>query len=451
MTASPTHIAVRWRGKKKTADNADRECVIGEHFNIRADVLQNFSAELLTDAEQDLVVLAGAVAYADRVVRRQRSKGWARSIRLSIPVVDRRTWQKPAVLASLIDTLNYLTGDYWEFEFTPGGKSLEIPQSSLDFTLGNYVILPFSDGLDSYLQWQLLLKEEPSANVLRVHTKSRASSRARNRRIDLAGDPKGQRLSMPVSLSTTDHPEPTYRTRTFLFYTIAALAAHKVASTRVVIGENGVGALGPSMVPFGDECPHRTTHPAFTRRLAGFIRHVLGGNIVFEHPQQYRTKGQVLKRAINLGVTGWQATHSCTRGQRADLLKLPCGLCGGCLLRRTAVLAAGQQEDIYFWNDLSHASLDACRSDLNGRASTPTDADIARHGISGMSAFAAVGEDANSPAFEKTAWELVRRTGPDFEFAATEIAELARTHATEWRNLRARFDAQGFLHRQQED
>lgn len=451
MTASPTHIAVRWRGKKKSADNVDQECVIGEHFNIRADVLQDFSAELLTDAEQDLVVLAGAVAYADRVICRQRSKGWARSIRLSVPVLAGRTWKQSAVLRSLTDTLDYLTGDHWEFDFTSGGKSLTIPQSSLDFTRGNYVVVPFSEGLDSYLQWQLLLKEEPAANVLRVHTKSRASSNSRNSRIDLAGDPKGQRLSMPVSLSTKDHPEPTYRTRTFLFYVIAALAAHKVGSTRVVIGENGVGALGPSMVPFGDECPHRTTHPAFTRRLAGFLNHALGGQIVFEHPQQYRTKGQVLRRATDLGVTGWQETRSCTRGGRNKLLKLPCGLCGGCLLRRTAIQAAGQPEETYFWNDLSHASLDACRSKSNGRPSTPTDADIARHGISGMSAFAALGEDAKSPAFEKTAWELVRRIGPDLASAATEIAELARTHAREWRDFRERFDVQGFLHRQQED
>src|SRR3546814_17139099 len=111
--------------------------------------------------------------------------------------------------------------------------------------------------MDSFLQWQLLKKCEPQANILRVHTHSRASNSTRNKSIDRAGDKSDQRLATPISLSIGDHAEITYRTRTFLFYPVAVLAAHKFGTKLFVVGENGVGMVGPSMVTSGDECTDR--------------------------------------------------------------------------------------------------------------------------------------------------------------------------------------------------
>jgi len=300
------------------------------------------------------------------------------------------------------------------------------------------------------LQWQLLKKEESRSNVLRVHTHSRASNRRRNKLIDLARDGSDQRLAMPVSLSKLNHPESTYRSRTFLFFSIAALAASKIGTSRVVIGENGVGTYGPGMVPFGDEYPHRTTHPAFTARLALFVNNLLGASVSFEHPQQFRTKGQVLKHAISLGVSGWEHTHSCTRSARNQLDGLPCGICGGCLLRRTAVYHAGLRDERYFWHNLSAVELDDCRSDPGGRLAAKSDYDIARHGILDMESFAALAQQSSMELFERAAWEVVEEVGPAHANISVEIASLARNHASEWSSFRGSFEGGGILNTDQE-
>lgn len=449
--SNDARIQVRWPSQTKNR-KADFHGVVGRDVKIDPRVLQDFSATILTPVEHDLVLLSGAVAYADRIVRRRRGSGWARNLEIILPVSRPRLWQDEAIVGSLIEALAYVTGDNWQFKFVGGARPLTVPQSSLDFTLGNYVVVPFSDGLDSYLQWKLLTTEEPAVNVLRIHTSSSASNPGRNQRIDAAGGKLEQRLSLPVSFSANDHPEPTYRTRTFLFYVIAALAAVKVGAKRVIIGENGVGALGPSLVPDGDECPHRTTHPAFTRRLAVFVNRLLGSAIEYEHPQRYNTKGQVLRRAIDLGVTGWEATHSCTRGRRDQLSGHACGVCGGCLLRRTATHRVGIQDSGYFWGDLSGPTLNDCRTVAGGRKSKPNDCDIAVHGIHDMDAFAALGRlDASDAVFQKAGWELNGYSSEGLDAIAASVAQLARTHAAEWDAFCSQYTTGGFLHCNQEE
>src|SRR3546814_15635382 len=87
---------------------------------------------------------------------------------------------------------------------------------------------------------------------------------------------------------------------------------------------------------------------------------------------------------------------------------MPCGICGGCLLRRTAVHAAGFSDGAYFWGDLSSESLDDCRSNPNGRKYLPSDVDIGVHGIYDMSRFADVARDGvEEDLFERSAWEIV--------------------------------------------
>lgn len=85
------HVALRWPGTKPHR-RADVDCVITRDVKISPATLQDFSAQLLTSAEQDLVIVAGAIAYADRMVNRQRGNGWARDIVLTIPVRALLRW-----------------------------------------------------------------------------------------------------------------------------------------------------------------------------------------------------------------------------------------------------------------------------------------------------------------------------------------------------------------------
>lgn len=446
MNRDVTHVVVRWPSAKKRR-GAQIDCVIGRDLKLSPSALQDYSAKLLTPKEQDLVIVAGAVAYADRMVRRKRARGWARHIELSIPVSMPSFWNKPEIMTALLDAIEYVSGDHWIIHPVQGpAESLAKKQTSLDFTRGNYVVLPFSDGLDSFLQWQLIKKEKPSLNILRVHTSSRASNRQRNVSIDGHGDKADQRLAMPISLSVGTHAEPTYRTRTFLFFVMAALAANKFKAKQVIIGENGVGMLGPGMIPFGDECPHRTTHPAFTRRLTVFLNRVLESRLEFDHPQKFRTKGQVLAHGVKQGVTGWEQTRSCTRDSRTNLDGMPCGICGGCLLRRTAVHAAGQLDVQYFWDNLSGTTLDDCRADHGLRKTRASDIDIGLHGISDMASFAELALPSVPPEiFDRAAWEIEGKVDDSLARTAKLVKDLVGTHASEWNAFRAQFDANGFL------
>jgi 7-cyano-7-deazaguanine synthase in queuosine biosynthesis len=236
------------------------------------------------------------------------------------------------------------------------------------------------------------------------------------------------------------HAEPTYRTRTFLFFCMAVLAAVKIKSTRVIVGENGIGALGPSMIAYGSECPHRTTHPAFTRRLASFLNELLETNIAFEHPQVERTKGEVLARALSLGISGWQITNSCVRGPRDQLDNRACGACSGCLLRRMACLAAGIDPMGYFWEDLGASSLDNGRSSPVGREAMKNDRDIVYHGVHAMSEFAELAKlDPEAKVFQRAAWEWKGPTQENLAEASRQVHRLVQAHAKEWNALRDYF------------
>jgi hypothetical protein len=127
-------------------------------------------------------------------------------------------------------------------------------------------------------------------------------------------------------------------------------------------------------------------------------------------------------------------------------------MCGGCLLRRTAVHAAGQDDAGYFWEDLSGATLNDCRFDSQAPLSKQSDIDIARHGINDMSAFAELsGLGKPQLPFDRAAWEVVGRAGPELDEVATRLADLARAHAAEWAAFKNRFAPTGFLHTQREE
>jgi 7-cyano-7-deazaguanine synthase in queuosine biosynthesis len=442
--SNTAHIVVRPSTADSQTSSRAKHCIVGKDIKLNPQHLQDYSATLLLPIEQDLVVVAGAVAYADRMIRRNRSSGWKRAIELTLAVSDPARWTDPSVSAPLRDVLSFVTGDDWDFTFVPGAEVLTIPQSSFNFLEREYVVVPFSDGLDSFLQWQFLSSQTNGPSPLRIQTSSRAIDKRRNRDIDATGHHQPPRLNLPVSLAVGTHPEISFRTRTFLFFSMAALAAAKIGASRVVVGENGIGALGPSLLPYADECPHRTTHPGFTRRLAAFVNALLGSTVRFDHPQQFRTKGQVLIEAIKSDIAnGFEQTRSCVRGARDRLGGLHCGLCSGCLLRRTTFHAAGIESGSYFWNDLSGISLDSCRSNFSGREATPNDEGIAHYAAHGMTALAALAEKSvDDPVFRRAAWDIANDVSGT---TATAIHSLTQAHAAEWSAFRESYGDEGVL------
>lgn len=90
------HISVVRAGVE--VPDYSKACVLQRDMVIDPQALQDYCATLLTQAEHDLVVVCGAVAYADRMVPRKRGSGWARDLVCRIPVNAIEVWRQPAVV-----------------------------------------------------------------------------------------------------------------------------------------------------------------------------------------------------------------------------------------------------------------------------------------------------------------------------------------------------------------
>ncbi len=414
--------------------------VVGDDFKVNLDLLQGYCVRELSDAAFDFLVIAASVSQIDRWCHRQRSSGWARELSLTVPVFEPDRWSDPAVSNSLAECLHYLTGDEWDFEFCARSnpESRTAPHF-LEFSTppsDDRVVMPYSGGLDSYAQLQLF-KAESKVDPLLVTTWAPAQSGV----VPVGlGHVSGTRL-LAVNVKRRDgvHAEPTFRSRTFLFNAIAAIAAHLSDIEVVVVPENGQGSLGASVLPVGDEWPARGTTPMFTSRMQALLRSAADINVRFQHPRLWDTKGEVLLRLMERGVIeGWERTTSCPRNIRrskSGTASRHCGVCGGCLLRRLAVHRSGVRSNScdYFWRDLSARSLAASAPEQTKSACSDNDWDIAVHNVRFMEELALLaGRDQPTPAARQLAFEVAAALGVEVSESTASLERLVSAHAAEW-------------------
>ena len=418
-------------------------CTVGRDLTIEHSNLENYCFKLLTPTQYDLVVLAGSVAFADRCARRHTMSGWARRISLAIEVHEPNRWEQTQVVQSLVEALRFVTGDVWEFSFLPrkSPSNFLSTQNHIQLTQSTSAVLPFSNGLDSFANYRSLVLEEPQANPIAITTWSQ--SVACQAEDWLGGNHQSQirRLKIPFRMSTSRHPEPTYRSRTFVFYTLAALAAHSSGADRVVIPESGQGSLGPSLATFGREWPHRGSHPGFTNRLAAFFNTLDGWNISFEHPHLWSTKGEVLQTLREHdSLRGWENTKSCVRDTRdvsLDGMSIQCGVCTGCLLRRLALFAGGLESDAerYLWDNLSAPTIEGSILKRSARTTSPNDRDIAVHAVLDHQVMATATDPNNQTAVNRVAYEVAEATKETPAQTVEKLRTLLLTHRTQWRDF----------------
>ncbi|WP_153135324.1 hypothetical protein [Paraburkholderia agricolaris] len=339
---------------------------ICDGLDIQTGLLHEFCFTEISPLSRDLSVLLGAVKYVDRSVRRKHGRGWERHLSLTVPVYEIATWRRDDVASTLMDTLQYLTGDVWQVRFVKR-RRISAPSGQMSLPASpdrRRVFVPFSHGLDSFAQSELLRASEIGFDVIPVHLRSSAVEQTMK---SLGRSAKRKPTPIPVSSNVNEpkHAEPSFRTRPFLFDGLAAYAAVLSEGGEVVIPENGQGSLGGSLVRLGAEAPHRSCHPGFTTRLAHFFDCLTGKKVTFVHPALFHTKGQVLRSLLQVqpDSVAWLAEHpSCSydaRHANRGGKKVHCGVCGNCLLRRTSILAAGIVDSTdYKVSDLHAKSLE---------------------------------------------------------------------------------------------
>ena len=219
---------------------------IGQELHISTKLLDNFCFKSPTSFTYDLMTVIGAVVYADCLIHRHHSDGWARAIKIQLPVYQLGKWRDPAVTAALKDCIDYLTGDSWQFEFRPRKeRANSFAQEHLVKSPDReYVFIPYSDGLDSYAQLKLLLHREPQTEAIGVFTDRRSTEKTWNAFCRTSLKEPVLAVPVPVYIDKPIHAEPSFRSRPFMFYLIAAYGAYLNGASRVLIPENGQGSLG---------------------------------------------------------------------------------------------------------------------------------------------------------------------------------------------------------------
>jgi len=300
----------------------------------------------------DLVALAVLTFLADRTVRRP-SKGWEREIELDLPVYDVDGWQ--AIEPDIARTLEILTADTWALHFRkrPAAK----PQKVAERPKVDRVLL-FSGGADSLCGAvrslaageRLLLVSHWDWAGHSAYQQRLARSLARRfpNQVQLRQHRLGRRATQLGGGSFGD--EPTRRSRSLLF--IALGLAHASIDPRVPlwVAENGYAALNPPLA--GERrgaLSTRTTHPVVLDQLQQLIAAV-GGHGELSNPFSAATKGEMYAEVAELlGKDNAEKllsmSHSCAHvrwaagtGYRPDT---QCGVCFGCMVRRSASLSAG--------------------------------------------------------------------------------------------------------------
>lgn len=349
----------------------------------------------ISPLDKDLALLASSVCYADRCFRRAaRGHKWGRRIDIKLPVFEPNLWF--SVRNSLQRILYILTGDCWEFEFY---GSLGEPQRTFGIISGptefpSTTVMSFSNGLDSFLG-QARLYSPGKKRLLLVGTKHNYSPQPY---VPLSREQDRALIEIPARISGgVKRRESSYRSRSFLFFVNAFIVARLSGAEEFVISENGVGSLGPWLIPVGVEHPYFGTHPYFTSALMGFLKDLYKTQKLpqAQHPWIWLTKGQMLQHFLEHGGDGQELrkTRSCSHNYKRHKGiswgdSPQCGICSGCILSRlslhTNALDAWLDSELFLWNDLRAVSLEKSLSPpalKQGVKVSTNDEDIAVHAV----------------------------------------------------------------------
>ncbi|MEE4209267.1 MAG: Qat anti-phage system QueC-like protein QatC [Parvularcula sp.] len=322
----------------------------------------------------DLVVLAALVNAGDtRVSRRLNAQdGWTREIDLYVPVSAPAAWTASA--KSIGAMLRFLTGDRWRVFFrdrTKRAKTLVVAPKRLAID-GLTKISLLSGGLDSLVGAIDLLSggERP---LFVSHYWDSETAKAQAYIIDRLETRFGKeafkslrvRLGFDKHHLTTGETENTQRGRSFLFYTLATLAASAINGRTIVgIPENGLIALNVPLDPlrFG-ALSTRTAHPHFIASMQRLID-ALALDVELNNPYRHMTKGEMVANCADKAFleTIVANSMSCSSPAKARYKKLSprhCGYCVPCLIRRASLEVGlhGDDETLYTIKDLKGHTL----------------------------------------------------------------------------------------------
>ncbi len=409
-------------------------CRLGRNIHFNLEVLESFSSIKWDSTVHDAFVVAAAVEFCDRSLARG-GMNWGRKFSVCVPVHDPSKWSSKPVAQTLVDALNLLTGDDWNFEFR-SRKASEVPpaQDRMNFPANAEAVIAFSDGMDSRAVAELEARRLGNRLVrVRVGQKQRDISKIDRRELPFTAVP------YTVKLESGRNAENSARSRGFKFSVVSTVAAYLIDAPSVIVPESGQGALAPALLPVGQGYEDYRSHPIFTALMERFFKALLGYQIQYRFPRLWKTKGETLREFVDAcgNEVRLMKTRSCWQQSRQVAVssqRRQCGVCAACMLRRLSVHAAGLNEphENYVWESLQAETWEAgAAKDFD--KFTPALREYSIAGILHFQHFALLRDSMQ--------YELVkRRTTNELASALTEpstvvaqnLDRLLQQHATEW-------------------
>lgn len=332
-----------------------------------------------SEAAVDFLIVATSVYAADTGVSRQRyaDDRWTRMIALSIPVSDPDLWDSLASKLSIM--LRFLTGDHWAFTFRPRPdvhRQITKQPEKLDLTDFTHVSL-FSGGLDSLIGTIDLLSAGERPLLISHYWDGEASSAQKRllEKLEARNENAFESIRAYIGFKKTDFAEAgsdsNQRARSFLFYTLAIVAADALGSTKkILIPENGLIALNVPMEALRlGSLSTRTAHPYFIRSMSNLVR-ALGIDATLENPYQFKTKGEMVSECLDQDLLAELAPQSMSCSHPAQIrfestAPQHCGRCFPCLIRRASLKSGLSGEDTteYFLENLDGKTFDSKTAD----------------------------------------------------------------------------------------
>ncbi len=307
----------------------------------------------LTTLEADLLLISSAIFAVDRCLARGEREDFARSIEISIPVVNAGRIQP--VKSLLEELLRTLSNDSWRITFRQESGGPETGAVAKE-TRG--ATLLFSGGLDSLAAAIELGLSVSSLQLVSHTTRNQRTSATQDELVTLLKSigitPPHRKFQVsatskePAAAISFD-AESSQRTRSFLFLTLGVLCARRVGHTEIVyIAENGQMAIHLPLTSarIGAFSTH-TAHPEVLAKARTFFKEALQVDIAIANPYVHMTKAEVTKKVWDKLPAAVAATISCWKTSRMIGEATHCGACIPCIVRRIAIECHGPDPTIY--------------------------------------------------------------------------------------------------------
>jgi len=325
--------------------------------NLRLEV-ENVSHVLLQDLDdvaRDLLDIAAYVYYADTSITRGTTKDvfdkqWVRHFIFIIPVRKLEVWRNDFVTETLVEILNYLTQDKFDFTFVqrkPRHEQLAFRTiaEALPYHADADCVMLFSGGMDS-LAGAVHLCANGRKPILASHRPRPVLTRLQR---SLADSIRQRLLSwsfphldIRINRIGSEARDNSQRSRSFLFLALGSLVAVELGLDEVMVCENGITTFNlPRLGQTVGTQASRSTHPKFIRLFEELALQVFKTNLRISNPFLWMTRAEVIDVLQRNGVAELlPLSASCNQSRRPKIYP-HCGTCSQCVDRRFAVAYAG--------------------------------------------------------------------------------------------------------------